>query len=224
MNGPSAHLRLSHRALGAAFSRCAAHAEQLAATPNAAALRAYLRYVDTALTAFDAHHRLEEDVLFPLFARRDADAPVRALIDEHATLKQLEAAVRAARVEVARDPAALRGLAAAWRALYDACLPHFADEERAFDDAWYAAHLAPDALLAFGKQVAQHSQQHHKPAARLLPFILYNLAPDDRAVFAARMPRFVTQVLVRHLFKWVGWRDMHPFLAYPPRSLRPWAR
>jgi hypothetical protein len=49
------------------------------------------------------------------------------------------------------------------------------------------------------------------PAERLVPFVLYNLSPDDRAVMVAAMPPNVLTELVP--IAWADdWRPMKPFL------------
>ena len=55
------------------------------------------------------------------------------------------------------------------------------------------------------------SQQHSGPAHWVVPFLLYNLPPDRRAVFARPMPLVVTRLLVPIVWR-RKWAPMRPFL------------
>jgi hypothetical protein len=52
---------------------------------------------------------------------------------------------------------------------------------------------------------------HSGPDYLVVPFVLYNLSPEQRAILAAEMPPIVTQQLVPIAWK-AQWEPMSPFL------------
>jgi hypothetical protein len=159
------------------------------AAPDAAGLEA-------ATTALRAHHLLEDEVLVPLLRRKGAAGPWDQIGADHRDLvAQL----------TARD---LAGLARALPA-------HFALEEAVLTEPFWRGLLTAEEATAFGKEVAAHSREHLKPAAQLLPLMLYNLDPAERERFTARMPRFVTAGLVPFVFR-SSWRGLRPWMAHAP--------
>jgi hypothetical protein len=62
------------------------------------------------------------------------------------------------------------------------------------------------------QQFTQHSMQTVGDRDSLvIPFILYNLTPEDRAIFSQTLPPVVTQQLVPMAWK-ARWSTMRPFL------------
>lgn len=61
------------------------------------------------------------------------------------------------------------------------------------------------------KQIVEHSQKHTGPPYLVLPFMLYNLPPDARALMAAEFPPEVTGHLIPIAWK-DKWASMMPFL------------
>ncbi len=53
--------------------------------------------------------------------------------------------------------------------------------------------------------------KHSGPDYLVVPFLLYNLSPEDRATMSAEMPPVVTQQLVPVVWK-EKWQPMSPFL------------
>jgi hypothetical protein len=74
-----------------------------------------------------------------------------------------------------------------------------------------------DAMLPVEEQVrlvrlfGEYSQKHSGPPYLAVPFMLYNLDKDERAVFAKAMPAEVTGHLVPVVWK-EQWASMAPFL------------
>jgi hypothetical protein len=96
--------------------------------------------------------------------------------------------------------------------------PHLALEEAHLTASFWANLLSESEAADFGKRVAAHSRAHLKPASKLLPLLVYNLDPEERASFTAKMPGFVVNGLVPYAFR-ASWRPLRPFMAYPPPRL-----
>jgi hypothetical protein len=62
-----------------------------------------------------------------------------------------------------------------------------------------------------GRKTGESSQKHlHAPAVEM-PFVLFNLEPEDRAAMAGMLPPVVTQQLVPVAWR-AQWAPMQPFL------------
>ena len=118
-------------------------------------------------------------------------------------------------VETARG-----GRAEQLEALHALLVPHLQREESVLTESFWRQALSEEQARSFGKAVAIHSRAHLKPTAQLLPLVLYNLDPEERATFTAPMPSFVVKGLVPVAFRG-AWRPLRPFMAYPPRRWTP---
>jgi hypothetical protein len=57
----------------------------------------------------------------------------------------------------------------------------------------------------------EHSQKHSGPDYHVVPFLLFNLTPEERVTFEAEMPRIVMEQLLPVVWK-EKWAPMMPFL------------
>ena len=88
---------------------------------------------------------------------------------------------------------------------------HIAIEEEHFTIARFASLMPPEEHSRLLGLFMQHMQQNTGPDYLIVPFLLYNSAPDNRAFFAGGMPPIVTQQLVPVVWK-EKWAPMQPFL------------
>ena len=89
--------------------------------------------------------------------------------------------------------------------------PHIADEESVFSSERLGAVAALDEQLTVARLAAEHGMKHSGPDYLAVPFVLYNLSPEDRATMAEGMPPIVVQQLVPVAWK-EKWEPMSPFL------------
>jgi hypothetical protein len=182
--------------------------------PGAAAQEGFLLYLRALRGVLDAHHLGEEEVTFPVMREKMPGIPYEKLLADHrAIVEGLEKLDKAAAAvaggagsgdSLIELDGVLAGLSRLW-------YPHIAIEEVLWSPEAIAALLSDEENLDLGRKTSESSQKHlHAPAVEL-PFVLYNLEPEDRAVMAQAMPPAVTQQLVP-----VAWRDqwapMKPFL------------
>jgi len=167
--------------------------------------------VPCAVTMIRGHHLYEDELLLPLLEAKGADGPWVEVATEHeqlgALLTRLERAKGATRAELLDQVAQLVG-------------PHMAKEEVHLTEEAWRSWLSDDEARAFGKDVAAHSRASMKPATKMLPLILFNLTPTERAAFTERMPSFVVNGLVPYAFRPM-WRGLRPFMTYAPRRWTP---
>jgi hypothetical protein len=182
--------------------------------PSTAVQEGFLLYVQALKGVLDAHHLSEEEVTFPYLREKMPTVPYDKLLADHraivGVLEKLEkaAAGMAAGAGSPDAPHELNGILAGLSRLW---YPHIAMEEFFWNPAAIAALLSEEENLELSRHIGESSQKHlHTPPVEL-PFLLYNLEPEDRAVMAQAMPPAVTQQLVP-----VAWHDqwapMQPFL------------
>ena len=168
------------------------------------------RGIEAGATMLQAHHDYEEELLLPLLRSKGAEGPWDAIASEH---EELTAAL--GDVQNARG-----GRAERLQELHDQVVPHMEAEEEVLTEAFWRELFSAKEARAFGKEVAAHSRAHLTPAAKMLPLVLYNLDPEERAAFTEPMPGFVVRGLVPYAFR-AAWLPLRPFMAYPPRRLSP---
>jgi hypothetical protein len=199
-----------HLALRRVFDRLVEQAVAGGLSP-----RQLLTGVQAGVTSLRAHHGFEDELLLPLLRQRGAEGPWDEVSEEH---EQLAAHLDALEAAVGRDDAS--GVLAPLQAVQALLPDHFRMEEDALTEGFWQQLLSEEEARAFGKEVAAHSREHLKPAAKLLPLLLYNLDDVERARFTERMPAFVVNGLVPVAFR-PAWRGLRPFMTYPPRR---WTR
>ncbi len=199
------HNRAAHRAIDRMFDRLAQVAREGSAPRGILDLG-----IEAGATMLAAHHDYEEDLLLPLLRSKGAEGPWDQIHDEHGSLTSALEQLKHAR----------GGRAEMLQAIHDDVVPHMAGEEAVLTEGFWRELLSEEEARAFGKQVAAHSRAHLVPAARMLPLVLYNLDPDERAEFTEPMPGFVVRGLVPYAFR-ASWRMLRPFMAFPPRRLSP---
>jgi len=173
----------------------------------------FVLYLQALVAVLGAHHLGEEQIAFPALRDKLTDAPYDRLARHHQEIVALLDSLRKLipSLEAGGDPVELTALVECLRKISAIWRPHIQAEEWYFsEDALDAAMSAQDQgrlSAAFGK----HSQEHALPAHLVLPFLLFNLAGDDRSQMAASLPATVVEQLVPKAWK-EQWAPMQPFL------------
>jgi len=182
--------------------------------PSAAIQEGFLVYIRAMSGVLNAHHLGEDETAFPYFREKLLDAPYNKLMADHrqieGVLEKLGAAAGA--VEGNAMPGdALRALNSVVVRLSGLWHPHIGIEEALWDPETVAALLNEEENLQLGQKIGESSQKHlHAPDVEI-PFVLYNLSPEDRAIMVKAMPPVVTQQLVPLVWR-AKWAPMKPFL------------
>ncbi len=173
----------------------------------------FLNYVRALASVLDGHHLTEDDVAFPYFRDKLPEAPFDLLMAQHQEMVPLLGVIKSAVERCEKEgqvEAGLRDIEAGLIKVDSIWHPHIQIEQE---------HLVEkaDALLPVEEQLrlvrlfGEYSQKHSGPPYLAVPFMLYNLDKDERAVFAKDIPAEVTGHLVP-----VGgkeqWAAMAPFL------------
>ena len=174
----------------------------------------YISYAQSLLSILHAHHLGEEELAFPFFRARIPDAPYAELLRTHQQMlpiiEQVKGDITAAASE-ANPTDTLHVMQQTFGQLRSIWHPHIATEEEQFTVAKLAAAATVDEHIKLERELGQHAMQHAGPDYLVVPFLLYNMPPADRAMQMAIMPPLVTQQLVPIVWK-DKWAPMKPFL------------
>jgi hypothetical protein len=182
--------------------------------PDASTRKGFIAYVGSLVSVVHAHHLVESELFFPYFRNILPDAPFDLLLTQHRDLEPLLQETQAATAEVSaegRAGAALARLNGLLGRIVEFWHPHIRIEEDHFSVERVATLIDANDHEALAKAAMTHSQQHSGPAHLVVPFLLYNLAPDERFGFTRWMPPVVTRLLVPIVWRW-RWAPMRPFL------------
>ena len=200
------------RAIEVALDGCAQFAE--GGFPDASAREGFGNYVRTLVTVLRAHHQTEDELAFPRMQERVPSAPYEAMEQEHLVIVPLLAEISDAIdvVERSKDTYSpvknLRNLLAQLRHVW---YPHIRKEEDNFSPEVLARLFSTEEHLHLIGVLTEHAKKIAQPDFLVVPFMLFNLPPDERAQFALGLPPFVTQQLVPIVWK-DKWASMKPFL------------
>lgn len=200
------------RGLSVSIERSASYAQ--GGYPDAATQEGFVLYVQTLASVLSAHHLAEDEVAFPYLRDKLPDAPFDELMADHRVmegiLEELQAIAEAVAAE-AQAGDALNDLNRAVTRLADLWHPHIHKEERFYDVEKMAALMDVDEHARLRGRLGEFSQQHMQSPFLGIPFVLYNLPAEDRAILAQMLPPAVTQQLVPVDWKEM-WAPMQPFL------------
>jgi hypothetical protein len=213
---PPIALVLIHNAISRGLGMGIQYAERFARKgyPDQSTGSGFALYLRTLAGVLHLHHSAEDEIGFPFLRESLPDLPFEALIHEHermeVTLEKLGPlldklhgeAGEEATLQAARE--ALAELAEIWPGHIDA-------EEKGISVKRLEALVGAEALAGWLAEMGQHRTEGAPPDPVALPFILYNLPADERAMMASRMPPAVSQELVPGVWK-EQWAPMKPFL------------
>ena len=181
--------------------------------PDAGMMLGYARYVLSLTIVLGAHHVGEDEIAFPALKARLPAAPYGRLVADHQFVEASLGAVRHAAGDVAGDTAKV-GLGVVLEGLsrVSTVWPrHIQLEEEHFAEEAIGAVMTPEEQAQVSVAMAKHTQELATPPSLALPFVLFNLAAEDRASMAEALPRLVAEQLVSKEWK-DQWMPMKPFL------------
>ena len=170
-------------------------------------------YLQTLIAVVSAHHLGGDEVAFPALKQKLTDVPYDRLGADHVSIETALNQVKSALPALTGiNPAAalvkavdgLDQILAVWR-------PHIQIEQSAFSAKAIAGAMSPEEQAEISTSFGKHSQEHVGPPFFALPFVLFNLVPEDRAEMAALMPKMLVEDLIPGEWK-EKWSPMKPFL------------
>ena len=173
----------------------------------------FFNYIRALSSVLNSHHLMENEIAFPYFRDKMPDAPFDSLLEQHQEIVENLDKVKLAiekceqndqsETNMAKLKSALNKLNESWH-------PHIQMEEDEFISK--ADELIPaEEQLRLVSLFAEHDLKVAVPLYLTVPFMLYNLPLEKRAVFSQGIPTEVVVNLVPIVWK-EKWESMTPFL------------
>lgn len=181
--------------------------------PEQQLINGYTAYVHCLSEVLSTHHQGEDLIAFPAFMKVLPSAPYAQLsADHHAVELQLRNIPQALTDLSGEAPEkgftelvdTLENLSTIWE-------PHILIEEHYFSKEAINGAIDPDEQRRISEASARHSQEHSGPPYWVIPFVLYNLEAEDRALVAENLPPAIVNELVPLTWK-EQWAPMKPLL------------
>jgi hemerythrin-like domain-containing protein len=173
----------------------------------------YADYIHCVLVTLKVHHLAEDEIGFPFLKEKFPNAPFERLSADHQKMETLLEPLLKATADSTRDggETALTRLMDDLRSISAIWTPHIQVEEENFSQDAVTASVDAEDQDRLSMEFGKHSRAHATPAYLVLPFILFNLNAEDRALMAAAFPWVVNKFLIPIAWK-SKWAPMKPFL------------
>ena len=173
----------------------------------------FFNYIRALSSVLASHHLMENEIAFPYFRNKMPEAPFDSLLEQHQEMIEILDEIRLAAEKCEKDDqpeANATKLKSTLNRLNETWHVHIQVEEDEFISK-------ADALISVEEQLrlvelfAEHGLKIAVPHYLTVPFMLYNLPLEKRAVFSQGMPAEVVENLVPIVWK-EKWESMTPFL------------
>jgi hemerythrin-like domain-containing protein len=179
--------------------------------PQSQALLGYSRYIHSLASVLDSHHTVEDIFAFPELRRMIPSAPYAKLASDHNQIEGLLTTLSPLIAELSDGHKGLVSIVDTLRKTSEIWEPHIQLEERYFSEATLNAVVPLDDQRRISEAIGKYSQEHSGPPYWVVPFILYNLERDERAIMAATFPALILEEMVPTV--WADqWAPMKPLL------------
>jgi len=181
--------------------------------PDALTQHGFSDYAHSLITVLNEHHLSEDEVAFPALKEKLPAAPYERLAADHRQIEGILAEVRGVMEGLMEADASqvLGDLMEAVKRIRIMWTPHIGREEIYFSEKAVSAVMDSQEQGRLNGLIAKHNQEHSDPDYLVVPFVLFNLASEDRTVMAQSLPPVIMQELVPKTWK-EKWAPMKPFL------------
>lgn len=169
-------------------------------------------YTHTFSSILHAHHLGEDEVVFPYMKTVLPDVPYDKLSADHRVIEPLLTDIgEASGAFKSGDDGPLGKMLSALDTLEELWYPHIHIEESNFTVQLLGELIEPAEHARLLEKIAEFSMQNSGPDYLVVPFMLYDLDPEPRAMMAAALPPVVTEQLIPVAWK-DRWAPMKPYL------------
>ena len=174
----------------------------------------FLKYVQSFSTVLHGHHLVENEKIFPYFKDKLPKVPYERLMSEHEIfvggLQEINTGIDNLMSEK-DEMNSLNLLKSGFSKIDQIWHPHIQIENTQLYGPIGSLNMDLDEMIIILKEAGDFFQEHTDPPFLVLPFVLYNLSPEDRELANKGFPEMVTKQLVP-----IDWKDkwisMEPFL------------
>ncbi len=181
--------------------------------PEPGVRKGFTDYVMCLERVLGGHHKSEDEIAFPAFARKIPAAPYEKLASDHREMEKLSSSLRKSISDVADegDQGDIKLLVDTTRRISAIWAPHIRIEEEYFSHDNVAKVMTLEEQGLIGANMGKKSQEVATPPSLVVPFVLYNLEGEERAAMSATLPKNLVEELIPVTWK-DQWAPMLPFL------------
>ena len=174
----------------------------------------FIKYVQSFSSVLHGHHQAEDEKIFPYFKDKLPEVPYERLISEHEIfndgLQKINTGIDHLKSEN-DELDSLKLLKSGFDKIDQIWHPHIQIENAQLYGKIGSLNIDFEEMIKIQKDAGEFFQEHADPAYLIVPFVLYNLSPEDRTIASQGFPEMVTKKLVP--IEWKDkWISMQPFL------------
>ena len=175
----------------------------------------FLKYVQSFSSILHGHHLVENEKIFPYFMDKLPEVPYKRLISEHnifkGGLQEINTGLDHLKSEN-DESKSLKLLKSGFGKIDQIWHPHIQIENTQLYGRVGSLNIDLEEMIRIQKEYGEFFQEHTDPAYLVVPFVLYNLSPEDRAIVTKGFPEMVTKQLVPIEWKDKGHQCNHSYL------------
>ncbi len=174
----------------------------------------FLKYVQSFSSVLNGHHLVENENIFPYFKDKLPEVPYDRLMSEHEIFKDGLQEINTGIDDLMSENNeinSLKLLKSGFDRIDHIWNPHMQIENTQLYGKIGSLNIDTNEMIRILKEAGEFFQEHTGPAYLVLPFVLYNLSPEDRTKASKGFPEMVIKQLVPIDWK-DKWASMQPFL------------
>ena len=176
--------------------------------------KGFIKYVQSFSSVLHGHHQAEDEKIFPYFKDKLPEVPYERLMSEHEIFKVglQEINTGLGHLKSENDELnSLKLLKSGFGKIDKIWNPHIKIENTQLYGKIGSLNIDIEEMIRIQTEDGKFFQDHTDPAYLVVPFVLYNLSPEDRTIASQGFPEMVTKKLVP--IEWKDkWISMQPFL------------
>jgi hemerythrin-like domain-containing protein len=174
----------------------------------------FIKYVQSFSSVLHGHHQAEDEKIFPYFKDKLPEVPYERLISEHEIfndgLQKINTGIDHLKSEN-DELDSLKLLKSGFDKIDQIWHPHIQIENTQLYERIRSLNIDLEEMIRLQKDDKKFFQEHTGPAYLVMPFVLFNLSPEDRAILTQGSPDTVAKQLLSIDWK-DKWTPMQPFL------------
>lgn len=175
----------------------------------------FIKYLQTLTSLLEGHHLVENNKVFPYFKDKLPEVPYDRLMGEHEVIKAALERINNAITDLKSgedEILPLKDIQSGLDQIDKLWHPHIKIEESQLYTKIVDLKLGTEETVREMNEFSQFFQEHTSgPPYLNMPFVVYNLSPEDRAIFTKGFPEAVMKQMIPIDWK-DKWAPMKPFL------------
>ena len=174
----------------------------------------FIKYVQSFSSVLHGHHLVENEKIFPYFKDKLPNVPYERLMSEHEIFVDGLQEINNGLGQLMSENIELNSLEllkSGFDKINQIWHSHIQIENTQLYGQIGSLNIDLEEMIRIQKEAGEFFQEHTDPAYLIVPFVLYNLSPEDRTIASKGFPEMVTKQLVPIDWK-DKWESMQPFL------------